>query len=429
MSVSVLSIIIPVYNKFALTRACLASLADATRGEDIEVIVVDNASSDETFRLCPALGKALFGDRFLYLPQEQNRNFSGANNIGAGCARGEDLFFLNNDTLAKDAFLPPLLDVLRTDTSLGAVGPLLLYPQKASLAERVQHCGVVLSLQNQIAHLYEFFPSTHPLVQKKRFLQVITGAALCMKKALYQAVGGFDEGFVNGFEDVELCARLTRMGLRQKVVPESVIYHYGGQSPGRTQHEAQNAQRCFEKCGNTLTVDEAARYREDGYRVFLSDWLRVEARKCMPLPPEPTSPHALQELRKQVLSEPFWLAGALYLARLEERFGLLRDAFESYVLASHFYPTPDVFIPFAAFLLRQKQYDALASVQEALEAFVTEPASRLTHLRELADACEMARERDLADQARQMMQENASFFSTTHASLRDIRIQAAEERL
>lgn len=95
------SIIIPVLNKWELTKACLESLRAHTSAADgeIEVILIDNASKDATPLEAPALGQAFFGAGFVYLPQSVNRNFSASCNIGARAATGDLLFFLNNDTM------------------------------------------------------------------------------------------------------------------------------------------------------------------------------------------------------------------------------------------------------------------------------------------------------------------------------------------
>lgn len=89
-----LSVVIPVHNKWELTAACLRSLAEHTPGGDVAVIVVDNASADDTSGACPALGSSLFGRRFRYRRFENNRNFGPACNAGAALADSDLLFFL-----------------------------------------------------------------------------------------------------------------------------------------------------------------------------------------------------------------------------------------------------------------------------------------------------------------------------------------------
>ncbi|TVQ97634.1 MAG: glycosyltransferase, partial [Desulfovibrionales bacterium] len=87
-----LSIVIPVFNQWPLTEQCLRSLREHTPGRFFEVIVVDNASTDETATHCEALGTSLFPDRFNYLPLPENLGFGRACNFGADQAEGEFLF-------------------------------------------------------------------------------------------------------------------------------------------------------------------------------------------------------------------------------------------------------------------------------------------------------------------------------------------------
>ena len=124
-----ISVIIPIFNCWELTRACLSSLRRHTLGDYLEVIAVDNHSSDLTATELGPLGKGLFGDNFHLLRQERNLGFAAACNLGAGGARAPYLFFLNNDTLLTPNWSAPLLSTLRESSRLGAIGPLLLYPE------------------------------------------------------------------------------------------------------------------------------------------------------------------------------------------------------------------------------------------------------------------------------------------------------------
>lgn len=160
------SAIIPVFNKWELTRACLESLRQNTPGADFAVIVVYNASSDATATDCLPLGQALFPGRFRYLRFAANRNFGPACNAGAQAADSPLLFFLNNDTLLEPGWLPPLLRALDLDARTGAVGPLLCYPHDPRLGVRVQHLGIAVGPQLYPSHLYEYFPAGAQAAQR-----------------------------------------------------------------------------------------------------------------------------------------------------------------------------------------------------------------------------------------------------------------------
>ena len=221
-----LSIIIPVYNQWELTRACLKALASTTKDVFIEVIVIDNASTDVTPQACPLLGKQLFGDAFRYIRCQSNINFGPASNIGAKMAVGEFLIFLNNDTVPLPGWYQPLIDDFSRFPNIAASGPLLLYPKSEPFGHTVQHLGVFVSPFLKVGHLYEGIPAESPLAHKRRFFQIITGACMVIPRKLFIAVGLFDEEFINGFEDVELCLRLRQQGYRMTVNPKAKVIHH-----------------------------------------------------------------------------------------------------------------------------------------------------------------------------------------------------------
>jgi GT2 family glycosyltransferase len=272
-----LSVVIPVFNRFDMTRQCLLSLREHTPCERLEVIVVDNASSDQTASELAPLGHSLFGDGFTRIRLEANRNFGPASNLGAHAAHGDTLFLLNNDTLLPPGWLPPLLAEL--DGTIGIASPLLLYPLVAQLfPNRVQHLGVACGPQLHPSHLYEFFPETHPVVRKPRPLQFVTGAAMFLPRALFSRIGGFCEEFINGGEDLDFCVRVREAGYRLTCVPESRIYHYQSQTPGRHSHERHNA-RVFKKhCLSKLYPDLHAHLARDGYEIALNNHLLPHAK-------------------------------------------------------------------------------------------------------------------------------------------------------
>lgn len=178
------AVVIPVFNQWKLTADCLRSLREHTPDEDVQVIVVDNGSTDETAGACGVLGHELFGTRFEHVRLDENINFGPGCNLGASRADADFLFFLNNDTLLTPGWLAPLLTSFQNNLQQGAVGPLLLFP----VTDRVQHVGVAFRPEKEGAHLYEQFPGDHPLVHVKRSLQAITGAALLIPRALFVQV-------------------------------------------------------------------------------------------------------------------------------------------------------------------------------------------------------------------------------------------------
>jgi len=205
------SVIIPVWNLWDMTETCLRSLAQHSAGEHLEVVVVDNHSTDATATELEPLGKALFGELFAAVRMPENVGFAKGCNAGARVASGDLLFFLNNDTTLTPGWLPPLREAM-ADARVGAAGPLLLYPDGT-----VQHCGIYISPFNTVGHLYEHLPGTFAAARKNHPLQAITGAAIMLRKGEFADCGGFHEEYRNGFEDIDLCFALRARGLKLRV--------------------------------------------------------------------------------------------------------------------------------------------------------------------------------------------------------------------
>lgn len=219
------SIIIPVFNKSAFTKRCLdtlqATLAGAGEGE---VIVIDNASSDET----PQLLKEYPWVR--YIRNDVNLGFAGANNQGARAARGEFLVLLNNDTEAFPGWLRAMLATAR-DSCVGVVGARLIFENGT-----IQHAGVVIARTTMSRATFVPFHHNVALAQDdvdvnvQTDFQVVTGACLVTPRALYLELGGLDEIYWNGYEDVDYCLKVRERGLRVVYEPKAKLFHFESQS-------------------------------------------------------------------------------------------------------------------------------------------------------------------------------------------------------
>ncbi|WP_447973761.1 glycosyltransferase [Nitrospira sp. Kam-Ns4a] len=251
------SIIIPVFNKVELTRQCLTALAQVTHGVTYEVIVVDNASSDET----PAFLRSLGGDVQI-IRNPDNRGFATACNQGAHAARGQYLVFLNNDTIPLPGWLTALVDEAEQHPEVAIVGSRLLYPDGT-----IQHAGIAFSRTwFRPYHLYRGFPADAAVVNRRRDLQAVTAACCLVRREAYEAVGGFDEAYRNGFEDVDLCLRIRDRGGRIVYQPRSVLYHLESQTEGRFTHDEANGHRWFTRWSQSWWLpDEDLLTVPDGY--------------------------------------------------------------------------------------------------------------------------------------------------------------------
>lgn len=368
------SIIIPAWNLWETTLACLRSLAARQEEEKAliaEILVVDNGSDDATATALEAAGTALFGERFTRVRLEENHGFAAGCNAGARAARGGLLLFLNNDTTVTPHWLRPLHTALQTEDT-GAAGPLLLYPDG-----RNQHCGIFFSLFNNPGHLYARFPGSHPALRRPHTLQAITGACLAVRRADFEDCGGFHEGYRNGYEDLDLCFALRRRHRRLRIVPESVVIHHEGQTPGRKAHNDANADLFARRWGGNVHPDIHRLAGVDGYTACLNTrlvtYLRPSDERLTDLA---TTPDREESLRKALEKEPLWLHGRLRLAAILEERGDVAAALETLGETVSFFPVPEA------------QRALLTCARRQGNAALTEAALNM-----LRDAPDAARER------------------------------------
>lgn len=215
----------PVFNKAALTRHCLATLPRTLEGAgDGEVIVIDNASQDETSEMLREFPWARV------VRNDRNVGFARANNQGARLANGRYLVLMNNDMEAHPGWLAAMLEAAERE-SVGIVGAKLLFPDGT-----LQHAGVGFaalrfgSAPFFAMHEHYRAPADTPHANVARDLQCVTAACMVTPRALFEELGGFDEGFWNGNEDVDYCLRVREKGLRVVYDPRAVLTHFESQS-------------------------------------------------------------------------------------------------------------------------------------------------------------------------------------------------------
>jgi len=236
------SIVIPVFNAAHLTQQCLQAIRDCTPDVPYEVVVVDNASSDST----PALLASNPGVRVLR--NDQNHGFAVACNQGAAIARGEYLLFLNNDTIPRAGWLRPLIQTLQTDAKIGIAGSKLIYPQSGL----IQHAGVAVDPDGNPFNMYRLFPADLPEANVSRVMPGVTGASMLMRTRQFLELGGFDQRYLNGYEDVELCLRARRVGLASYYCHTSEFVHFESMTPGRQSFDLVNNKLLRSEWAETL---------------------------------------------------------------------------------------------------------------------------------------------------------------------------------
>ncbi|HKE37129.1 MAG TPA: glycosyltransferase family 2 protein, partial [Candidatus Baltobacteraceae bacterium] len=259
------SIVIPVFNKAELTRNCLATLQSTLAGAgEGEVIVVDNASSDETPEVLAAF------PWIRLIRNERNLGFAAANNQGVAAASGRFMVLLNNDTVALPGWLSAMLAAARED-GVGAVGAKLLYPN-----DTFQHAGVVVS--RAVFGRPSFTPFHYALgvpkddrdANEPHDYEAVTGACLLTPRDVYLELGGLDEVYWNGYEDVDYCFKVRARGLRVVYEPKATLYHFESKSGiQRFRKLWWNISTLEDRWGESVPCDFPKRMVEDGRIVVL----------------------------------------------------------------------------------------------------------------------------------------------------------------
>jgi GT2 family glycosyltransferase len=247
------SIVVPVHNRAHLTRRCLDALL-AEDSPEREVIVVDDASSDSTAGLLASYGEAI-----ATLTLARNAGYAQACNEGAAAARGERLLFLNNDTEPQRGWLRALSDYAAEHPAAAVIGAKLLYPTGL-----VQHAGVAVGQDGYPHNLYAGLPADHPAVNRSRRLQAVTGACMLVQRAAFERADGFDTGFVNSLEDVDLCLRIGAAGGEVHYCHEAVLTHMESASRGRQKRFERSVALYRERWRERVRRDDLAIYQEDG---------------------------------------------------------------------------------------------------------------------------------------------------------------------
>jgi len=209
-----ISVLIILYNQAALTFGCLDAL-QATGRRDLQLIIVDNASSDRTDALLAGITGATI------IPNGENLHFLRAVNQGAEQARGEYLLLLNNDAFVAPDALDKALMILDQDPAIGAVGAKIVLPDGL-----LQEAGSILWNDGSALGYGRGQPPEAAPYQFQRVVDYCSGAFLLIRRALFEALGRLDLIFAPAYyEETDLCLRMARMGHPVIYDPRIVVRH------------------------------------------------------------------------------------------------------------------------------------------------------------------------------------------------------------
>jgi GT2 family glycosyltransferase len=210
------SIVMPVFNQASYTLCCLQSIAAHPPQASIEIIVIDDGSTDQT----PEMLAAARGIRVLR--NDLNQGFLRSANRGAWIARGEYLHFLNNDTQVQAGWVDALLAVFHDEPETGLSGSKLIYPNGY-----LQEAGAALKRDGRVELIgLDDNPSLDPYNLRRR-VDHCSGASVLIEKTLFDRLGGFDEVYAPAYyEDCDLSLRVRALGRNVVYEPSSVVIHH-----------------------------------------------------------------------------------------------------------------------------------------------------------------------------------------------------------
>jgi GT2 family glycosyltransferase/2-polyprenyl-3-methyl-5-hydroxy-6-metoxy-1,4-benzoquinol methylase len=257
-STPLVSIIIPVYNQLDLTLRCLKAIQDNSSAASAEIIVLDDASHDETAKILPSIP----GVR--YIRNHTNLGFLRSCNRAASEARGEYLVFLNNDTEVLENWLDQMLAVFEHHEHVGIVGAKLIYPDG-----RLQETGGLVWSDGSAINFGRDDDPTRPEYSYVREADYCSAACLLIKASLFRNVKGFDELFAPAYyEDVDLAFKVREQGHKVMCQPAAQVIHAEGGTCGTDlnsgvkSYQQINAKKFSAKWGRALQDQHAAETRD-----------------------------------------------------------------------------------------------------------------------------------------------------------------------
>ncbi|KAB7772309.1 glycosyl transferase [Xanthomonas maliensis] len=216
------TVVIPVYNQIGHTLACLRALATHPPRLPVEIVVVDDGSSDATPTQLPQV------QGLHYHRRAANGGFIAACNDGIALARGDYVVLLNNDTIPQPGWLDRLIATFDQVPEAGLVGAQLVYPDG-----RLQESGGVVFADGSAWSYGRFESVDDPRYAYLRSMDYCSGAAIALPRALLQRLGGLDRRYMPAYyEDTDLAFAVRAAGKRVLVQPASVVVHDEGTSNG-----------------------------------------------------------------------------------------------------------------------------------------------------------------------------------------------------
>ena len=235
-----ITVIIVNYNSGPHLAECLTSLDVCLPGFNWEVVVVDNASTDDSETVAEKdesiSDSGMRRVRLVRLPT--NTGFAAAANLGAKKGAANLLLFMNPDCLVAPGFLDPLLDELATDPRRAAVAPCVCNEDGSPQGNARGDPTMMTGLFGRSTLLSRLFPSARwarrnvllPESQAAASVDWVSGSCVLVKREAFNEIGGFDERYFLYWEDADLCRRLRNAGWSIRFRPDARVVHVGARS-------------------------------------------------------------------------------------------------------------------------------------------------------------------------------------------------------
>ena len=257
------TIIIPTRDKLSLLKRCVESVTEKTTYSNYKILIINNGSVEhQTLQYLRQLEDL----RVKTIDYPQAFNYSKICNLGAIESTSEYLCFLNNDTevIEGDWLTSLIAHAIKPD--VGVVGSMLLYPNGS-----VQHLGVAIGYKGAAGHVFAGMPADDPNLgsaQDECFqVSAVTFACALVSRANYFSVGGLDEKFAVGLNDIDFCLRLQSTGFRNIVCSKSRLYHL----------ESSSRKSVYSFAGAVRAAKEVLRFmrlhgKQKAFADYFFDW-------------------------------------------------------------------------------------------------------------------------------------------------------------
>ncbi|KKQ57173.1 MAG: hypothetical protein US74_C0007G0022 [Parcubacteria group bacterium GW2011_GWA2_38_13] len=236
-----ISIIIVSWNVLDYLKKCIHSIFELYKNDNIEIIIIDNASSDSTSDWLnsnfPPLAKGRVGGVKIIL-NKQNTGFAHANNQGIVIAQGDYILLLNPDTILHKGVLENMIDFFEKHNDCGVAGCKIVNPD-TTIQPSVRRFPALISQIFILLKLHHFFPNISFLSKyfakdfdytKTQIAEQVEGAFFMIPRKVVEKIGLLDEKFYIWFEEVDFCKRISDANMKVYYVATAVITHYGGMS-------------------------------------------------------------------------------------------------------------------------------------------------------------------------------------------------------